>query len=69
MTDEKKQERSPNDQRSDANNPTSEEYHAAQVHNANVHNPTSAEYQAAMANRANQMNPQHPAYSKSRGKK
>jgi hypothetical protein len=58
MTD-KKSSRTPNDQRSDVNNPTSAEYKAAQDHNANTNNPTSPEHQAALNNMANQMNPNY----------
>ncbi len=60
--------RTPNDQRSDANNSTSAEYKAGMDHNSNIHNPASAEHQAALDNRANQMNPQYRATHGSRKK-
>jgi hypothetical protein len=68
MTSEKSK-RSSNDQRSDANNPTSTEYKAAQNYNWNLHNPTSPEYKAAADNRANNMNPNNPAHRGGKVKK
>ena len=67
MTEENTpRQRTPNDQRSDVHNSTSDEYSAAMNNHANQSNNGSAAHQAAMDNRAKQMNPQHPAYHSSR---
>jgi hypothetical protein len=61
--------RTPNDQTSDLNNPTSPEFKAAQDNNANIHNATSGEHQTAIDNEANQMSPNNPVRRSSRKKK
>lgn len=48
--------RSPNDQRADAHNPTSREYKSNADHQSNIHNPTSSDYKASNDNRSKQMN-------------
>ncbi len=65
MTDK----RSPNDQRSDAKNPTSPEHKAAADSQSNQSNPGSAANQAAADNRSNQMNPNNPASRGGKGRK
>jgi hypothetical protein len=64
-----KPNRTPNDQRSDAFNPTSKEYHDRMNHNADLSNPTSKAFKDNADNRSDNMNQNNPAHSKSRGKK
>jgi hypothetical protein len=52
-----KHNRTPNDQRSDAHNPTSSEYKANMDNHSNQFNPSSPANKSARNNRANQMNP------------
>src|ERR1700730_6205273 len=56
----------PNDQKSDAHNPTSKEYRVNANNHGNQSNPGSVANKAAMDNRSNQMNPLHHG---SKGKK
>lgn len=52
----KSRRRTPNDQRSDAFNPSSREYKDRMDHNSDVHNPSSPDFQAALDNRSRQLN-------------